>query len=93
MAGRPGFFDVDDRLRWLNEAGDPLARLGAVVDLELFRDEREGALLPSDRSKGGRPPHDAVLMLKILVLQTLYTLSDEQAEYRVRDRLSPAAVS
>ena len=88
MAGQPGFFDVDDRLRWLNEAGDPLARLAAVVDFEMFRDELERALPRSDRAKGGRPPYDAVLMFRLLVLQTLYTLSDEQTEYQVRDRLS-----
>lgn len=35
-----------------------------------------------------RPTLDAVMMFKILVLQALYGLSDEQAEYQVRDRLS-----
>lgn len=88
MVGQSGFFDVDDRLRWLNEAGDPLVRLAAVVDFELFRGELERALMRSDRAKGGRPPYDAVVMFRLLVLQTLYTLSDEQAEYQVRDRLS-----
>jgi IS5 family transposase len=44
--------------------------------------------LRSDRAKGGRPPYDAVLMFKVLVLQTLYTLSDEQTEYQLKDRLS-----
>ena len=38
--------------------------------------------------KGGRPPYDPVLMFKILVLQTLYTLSDDQTEYQLKDRLS-----
>jgi len=38
--------------------------------------------------KGGRPPYDAVLMFRVLVLQTLYTLSDDQTEYQLRDRLS-----
>jgi len=88
MAGRGGFFDTDDRLAWLSAAGDPLERLAKVVDFELFRSELEVALARSDRSKGGRPPYDAVLMFKVLVLQTLYTLSDEAAEYQVRDRLS-----
>ncbi|MEO1092658.1 MAG: IS5 family transposase [Pseudomonadota bacterium] len=88
MAVQSGFFDVDDRLRWLNEAGDPLARLDSVVDFELFRNELERALMRSNRAKGGRPPYDAVLMFRLLVLQTLYTLSDDQAEYQVQDRLS-----
>ncbi len=57
-------------------------------DFELFRAELEAALQRSDRAKGGRPPYDAVLMFKVLVLQTLYTLSDDQTEYQLRDRLS-----
>jgi len=88
MAGQPGFFDSDERLEWLSAAGDPLERLAAVVDFELFRGELERALKRSDRAKGGRPPYDAVLMFKVLVLQTLYTLSDDQTEYQLRDRLS-----
>ena len=88
MAGQPGFFDSDERLAWLSAAGDPLERLAAVVDFELFRGELERSLRRSDRSKGGRPAYDAVLMFKVLVLQTLYTLSDDQTEYQLRDRLS-----
>jgi IS5 family transposase len=36
----------------------------------------------------GAPPWDAVLMFRVLVLQALYTLSDDQTEYQLRDRLS-----
>jgi IS5 family transposase len=81
-------FDLDERYAALSAAGDPLERLTAVVDFELFREELERALARSDRAKGGRPPYDAVLMFKVLVLQTLYTLSDDQTEYQLRDRLS-----
>jgi IS5 family transposase len=88
MAGQPGFFDLDERYASLSAASDPLARLLAVVDFELFRDELEAALDRSDRARGGRPPYDAVLMFKVLVLQTLYTLSDDQTEYQIKDRLS-----
>ena len=88
MARQPGFFDADERLRALSAAGDPLERLRVVVDFELFRPALEAALDRADRSRGGRPPYDAVLMFRILVLQTLYTLSDDQAEYQLRDRLS-----
>ena len=88
MSGQPGFFDTDERLRALSAAGDPLERLSAVVDFELFRPELEAALARSDRSRGGRPPYDAVLMFRVLVLQALYTLSDDQTEYQLRDRLS-----
>jgi hypothetical protein len=76
MAGQRGFFDTDERLRWLSAAGDPLERLAAMVDFELFRAELDAALGRSDRARGGRPPYDAVMMFRVLVLQTLYTLSD-----------------
>ena len=88
MAGQPGWFDLDERYAALSAAGDPLERLDSVVDFELFRAELDAALERSDRVKGGRPPYDAVMMFKILVLQTLYTLSDDQTEYQLKDRLS-----
>src|SRR5690349_3044268 len=88
MIAQPGFFDAEDRLRALSAAGDPLEQLKALVDFELFRADLEAALQRADRSRGGRPPYDAVLMFRIPVLQTLYTLSDDQTEYQIRDRLS-----
>ncbi len=88
MAGQPGFFDADERYRALTAAGDPLERLAGALDFELFRAELDAALQRSDRGKGGRPPYDPVLMFKVLVLQALYTLSDDQAEYQLRDRFS-----
>ena len=88
MPGQLGFFDRDERYASLSAAGDPLERLAQVVDFELFRGELDAALERSDRAKGGRPPYDAVLMFKVLILQTLYTLSDDQTEYQIRDRLS-----
>lgn len=88
MAGQPGLFDWERRYAALSAAGDPLERLALVIDFELFRAELDATLDRSDRAKGGRPPYDAVLMFKVLVLQTLYTLSDDQTEYQIRDRLS-----
>ncbi len=88
MANQPGFFDIDERYGALSAAGDPLERLCGVIDFELFRSRLLAALRRSDRSKGGRPPYDPVLMFKVLVLQALYNLSDDQAEFQIRDRLS-----
>ena len=82
---QPGFFDFANRLKDLSSFGDPLERLSQVVDFEVFRKDLEEVL---NLSTGGRPPYDAVLMFKILILQALYNLSDEQAEYQVKDRLS-----
>lgn len=86
--GQPGFFDLDERYEQLSEAGDPLVKLGDLIDFEIFRPQLTTTLKRSDGAKGGRPPYDPVLMFKILVLQTLYTLSDEATEFQIRDRLS-----
>jgi IS5 family transposase len=89
MVGRqPGFWDVEARLRELSAQGDPLEKLSATVDFEMFRPDLVAALGRRDVAKGGRPPFDAVLKFKMLVLQALHGLSREQTEYLVRDRLS-----
>ena len=81
MAGQPGFFDVEERLRELSAKGDALERLSAVVDFELFRAALDRAVVRSDRARGGRPPFDHVLMFKALILQSSHNLSDERTEY------------
>jgi transposase len=44
---------------------------------------------PEERqSNAGRKPYDTILKFKIVVLQSLHNLSDEQTEYLIRDRLS-----
>jgi len=88
MSGQRGFWDVEERYALLSKAGDPLERLDEVVPWEVFRKPLAKALKRSDGSKGGRPPFPPLMMFKILVLQALYDLSDDQAEYVINDRLS-----
>ena len=89
MAGRqPGFWDVEERLRELSAQGDPLEKLAATVDFEIFRATLDAALVPRDRSTGGRPPFDPVLKFRMLVLQAMHGLSLAQTEFLVADRLS-----
>lgn len=83
-----GFFDVDERLARVSALGDPLEVMASVIDFEGFRPVLDRALARSDGSKGGRPPFDAIVMFKILVLQALNDLSDERAEFLITDRLS-----
>ena len=88
MTSQPGFFDLDARYALLSDGGDPLERLSQIVSFEDFRPLLEDALERKDRSLGGRPRMDAVMMFKSLVLQSLYNLGDDAAEYLIRDRLS-----
>ena len=53
----PGLFDVDFRLQWLVAKGNPLSRLDAVVDWELFRPLLDETL---DKPAQGNPA-DGVL--------------------------------
>lgn len=88
MSEQRGFFDLDERYQRLSEAGDPLERLLELVDFEMFRGDVEKALSYRSGVQGGRPPLDAIMMFKVLVLQSLYGLSDPQAEYQILDRRS-----
>src|ERR1700675_2212 len=86
-----GFFDADRRLAALSAKGDPLEAIGGLVPWESFRADIEAVVLtPEDvrKSNAGRKPIDAIVMFRMLVLQSLYNLSDEQVEFQVRDRLS-----
>jgi len=73
----PGLFDFDERLAELSAKGDGLERVNALVYFEMFRPTLEAAAPRADRSKGGRPPFDHVLMFKILILQAMHSLSDD----------------
>jgi IS5 family transposase len=88
MLGQRGFWDVEERLKELSAEGDPLEKLDATVDFEIFRPVLGKALRRGDASKGGRPGFDPVLKFKMLVLQAMHGLSLAQTEYLVRDRLS-----
>ena len=83
-----GFFDQDIRLTKLSELGDPLEKLNAHIDFEIFRDLLETKLSKIAKGKGGRKPYDYVLMFKILILQRYYNVSDDQIEYQINDRMS-----
>jgi IS5 family transposase len=88
MKQQHGFFDETDRLKELSKLGDPLERLNTCIDWEQFRTLLTGTLQKEPKGPGGRPPFDYVMMFKILVLQRLYNISDAQAEYQIKDRLS-----
>lgn len=84
---QPGFFDLKDRHKKLNER-DPLIYLNELIDWENFRDTLNKIRQKNGKSPAGRKPFDVVLMFKLLVLQHLYNLSDDETEYQVRDRYS-----
>jgi IS5 family transposase len=88
MNHQRGFFDEQDRLEKLSQQGDPLEKLSATIDWEMFRPQLKRSFKKVPKGPGGRPPFDYVLMFKIMILQRLYNLSDAQMQYQILDRLS-----
>ena len=81
-----GLFDESSRMEKLSKLGDSLVRLNQVIDWEQFRPILTDVLKKEPKGPGGRPPYDCVLMFKILVLQRVYNLSDDQTEFQINDR-------
>ena len=71
----------------IESLGDPLTGISDRIDFErivpILAD-----LFSNDTEKGGRPNYDPILMVKILLLQQWYNLSDPQIEREIRDRIS-----
>jgi IS5 family transposase len=83
-----GFLDLEEREEKLTKMGDPLVGLNARIDWEAFRADLDIIHIKPRKSNAGAKPIDVVLMFKLLVLQQLHNLSDDQIEYQIRDRFS-----
>lgn len=83
-----GFFDEENRLAKLTKKKDPLEKLSSIIKWEKFRPVLEKAMKKEMKGYGGRPPYDYILMFKVLILQRLYNVSDEQMEFQINDRLT-----
>lgn len=93
MQKQPGFFDLQFRLEDLSKIGDPLIELNKVIEWEKFTTILQTARVKDCMARGivstaGRKPFPLLLMFKVLVLQSLNNLSDDQTEYMIKDRLS-----
>ncbi|MFO8004356.1 transposase, partial [Thioalkalivibrio sp.] len=83
-----GLFDDHFLMEKLTKLGNPLQKLNEYIDWNIFKAPLEVAFKNEevDKSKGGRPPFDKLIMFKALIMQSLYNLSDDQLEYQVVDR-------
>jgi len=88
IRGRSFLDPRDQQLEKLRVLGDPLVRLNSEIDWEIFRPELDHVYEKERKSAAGRKPLDVVLMFKIMILQRYYNMSDDQAEYQIRDRAS-----
>lgn len=86
-----GFFDSDRRLELLSKKGDRLEAIDKLVCWESFRADIEAVVVTPDdakKSNAGRKPIDAIVLFRMLVVQTLYNLSDEETEFQINDRMT-----
>ena len=83
-----GFFDEYEQLEKLSKLKDPLEKLNSKIDFELFRETLNAIYQKTERkSEAGAKQYDYVLMFKVIILQRLYNLSDEQMEFQLNDRV------
>ena len=71
----------------VEKLGDRLAAVDDLIDWEAFRPIVSG-MFHNDSEMGGRPNLDEVVMVKLLVIQQWYGLSDPELERQAADRLS-----
>jgi len=67
--------------------GDKLSAISKLVKWNAFL-PIGASLYKNNTERGGRPNIDIIIMIKLLILQQLYGLSDPQLELQVADRIS-----
>lgn len=65
-----------------------IRKLNGVIDWNIFYPDIAKAFSSVHKGPGGRPHYDYIMMFKVLVLQTLANLSDDQTELLILDRLT-----
>jgi len=85
---QPELFEFEERCEKIGRIKSPLRRLNRAVNWEQFRPILRGVRERDRTDNSGRPAYDVVLMFKILVVQSLYNLSDDETEYQILDRYS-----
>lgn len=81
-------FIQDQRQAKLGSFIANLAAMDELIDFRVIAAEVDRACPRADRARGGRPPYPTEVMVRLLFIQSLYNLSDEDCEYQVLDRMS-----
>lgn len=71
----------------IEKLGDKLAKIEPLIDWDNFRPIIKD-MYDNKSERGGRPNNDEVVMIKMLVLQSWYGLSDPELERQATDRIS-----
>ena len=79
---------LEQRYQKLKRKKTLLLKLDEMIPWSDFRSLLEQIYDKPRKTNAGRKPIDVIVMFKMLVLQQLYNISDEELEYQVNDRLS-----
>lgn len=79
---------LEQRYQKLESKKTLLLKLDEKIPWQEFRPLLEKIHDKPRKSNAGRKPIDVLIMFKMLVVQQLYNISDEDLEYQVNDRLS-----
>lgn len=85
---QPGLFDLHERMEKIDKNGDPLVKLNQAVNWDLFRPALEKVRDKNRKTNACAKGYDAILLFKILILQSLYNLPDDATEFQILDRHS-----
>jgi len=85
---KESLFAAEEHETKLDKLGDVLQILDKHVDFAALAAAIDAAAPRPSRERGGRPPFPTEIMVRTLLLQQLYNLSDEQLEFQLLDRLS-----
>ena len=80
-------FAIREEYARVKALGDDLSKIESMINWERFR-FLEPLLYKNKTSRGGRPNIDIVIMVKALVIQHWFGLSDPELERQVADRIS-----
>jgi transposase, IS5 family len=83
-----GFWDEQQRVAKLQDKKPVLKRLSDSIPWDSFQPLLERGYTQERKSNAGRKRIDPLILFKMLVLQQLFNLSDEELEFQVNDRRS-----
>ena len=86
--GQRGFWDDQQRVAKLQKKKPVLKRLADSIPWESFRPLLDKGYAHERKSNAGRKRIDPLILFKMLVLQQLFNLSDQELEFQVNDRRS-----
>jgi transposase, IS5 family len=75
-------FALKEKYSKVKELRSRLEDMKKILDWESFL-----VLFPDKETNRGRPPYEKILMIKVMFLQSWYSISDEELEYQMYNRL------